>query len=73
MFFLGRLLMGNTNPTLRWGIAGALLALGVGLIIWGLLDKQPVIIFRGVIELVLVAVLVLRFRSLARRRPAGLE
>lgn len=72
MLFLSRLLRTSAHPALKWGVAGLLGALGVGLIIWGLLTHSPTLALRGVLELVIVGVIVLRvFGTRGTRGGAG--
>jgi hypothetical protein len=60
MFFFYRFLGSSAHPALRWGILALLTGLGVALIVWGLVDRNTIIVVRGVIELVIVAVIVFR-------------
>jgi hypothetical protein len=59
VFFVYRLIRGAT-PALRVGLCALLAAVGVALVIWGLVGHSPIIAIRGVIELVVVAVIALR-------------
>jgi len=70
MFFLFRRIGNSQPPQLMWGILGLLFALGIGLIIFGLIDHNTYLVVRGAIELVIVAVIgasVVR----SRRRSTG--
>ncbi len=72
MFFLYRFLRSSSHPLVKWGFLTLLTALGVGLIVWGLLDHNTIILIRGVIELVIVAVIYFRvFRPSGMRGGAG--
>ena len=66
LFFLFRFLRDPAHPQLKWGLAVLLLALGVGLIIWGLVGRNPLIAIRGAVELVIVGLFL--FGVLQRRR-----
>ncbi|MGH7641884.1 MAG: hypothetical protein ACRENX_02530 [Candidatus Dormibacteria bacterium] len=52
----------------RWGFAALLVAVGVGLIVWGLVGHDTYLTIRGVIELVIVAVVL---SSIWRRHRSG--
>jgi hypothetical protein len=67
VFFLSRLLGSSAHPALKWGIAGLLTALGIGLLIWGLVEHNYIIAVRGVLELVIVGYIFFRVRSLRAR------
>lgn len=72
MFFLYRLLRNPSHPRLKWALAALFLALGVGLIVWGLLDHNLIIVIRGVVELVIVGgfvIGVVRRNAQLRRGP----
>jgi hypothetical protein len=69
LFFLFRVLRDPSHPNLKLGLAGLLLALGVALIIWGLVGHNPLIAIRGAVELVIVGGFV--FGVLQRRRGLG--
>lgn len=72
MFFLYRLLRNPSHPRLKWALATLLLALGVGLIVWGLLDHSPILAIRGAVELVIVGgfvIGVVRRNTQLRRGP----
>ncbi|HEY6538176.1 MAG TPA: hypothetical protein VI138_03940 [Candidatus Dormibacteraeota bacterium] len=68
MFLLSRLLR-NPNPRIRYGFAALLSAIGVGLIVWGVVGHDAVYAIRGVLELVIVAV-VLGMAWRRGRRPS---
>jgi len=59
LFFLFRFLQDPSHAKLQWALAAVLVALGVALIIWGLLDRSPLIAIRGAVELVVVGGFVL--------------
>lgn len=69
MFLLFRLVRNSSHPALKWVICALLAAFGVALIVWGLLDHSTGIALRGVLELVIVGVVILRVRS--SRGPWG--
>jgi len=69
LFFLFRFLRDPSHPKLKWGLAGLLLALGVGLIVWGLVGHNSLIAIRGAVELVIVVVFV--FGVVQRHRRLG--
>jgi hypothetical protein len=71
LFFLFRLVRNSSHPALKWVIAALLVALGVALIGWGLLDHSSILAIRGVLELVIVAVFVLRVARPGRLRGGG--
>ena len=60
MFFLSRLLRNSTHPALTWGVVALLAGAGVALIVWGLLDHSPIIAVRGLLELVIVGLVLVR-------------
>jgi hypothetical protein len=71
MFFLYRLLRNSSHPALKWGLMALLFAVGVALIVWGLLAESSILAIRGVLELVIVGVIVLRVVRLGRLRGGG--
>jgi len=70
VFFFFRFLRNSTHPALRWGIAALLGALGIALIVWGLVDHNTIIAIRGVVELLIVGYLLVRVYR-PRRTPGG--
>lgn len=69
-FLLFRLIRNSGHPALKWGLLALLSALGVGLIVWGLLDHSTILAIRGVVELVIVGVVALRLAR-PRNTPLG--
>lgn len=71
MFFLFRMIRNSQHPQLMWSILGLLFALGIGLIIFGLVDHNTYLVIRGAIELVIVAVIGVSVVRSRRRSMAG--
>lgn len=71
MFYLFRFLRDGSHPKLQWGLAALLVAAGVALIAWGLVDHSPLIAVRGAVELVLVGGFVLGVVRRHRRLGGG--
>jgi len=71
LIFLFRFLRDPSQAKLQWALATLLLALGVALIIWGLVAHSPLIAIRGGVELVLVGGFVLGVVRRHRRLGGG--
>jgi hypothetical protein len=59
LLFLFRFLRDPSHAKLQWALAALLVAFGLALIIWGLVDHNTLIAIRGASELVLVGGFVL--------------
>lgn len=59
LLYLFRFLRDPSHSTLQWTLAVVLVAFGVGLIVWGLVEHSPLLAVRGAVELLLVGGFVL--------------
>lgn len=59
LFYLFRFLRDPAHSTLQSILAGLLIAFGVALIVWGLVEHSPLLAIRGAVELLLVGGFVL--------------
>jgi hypothetical protein len=71
LLYLFRFLRDPSHSKLQWALAVLLVALGLALIVWGLVAHSPLLAVRGAVELVLVGGFVIGVVRRHRRLSGG--